>query len=308
MTGSAAPRRIPLSLKLLYTAFMAVLIPVYLYHYGPTNFLYYCDVAAVMTLLALWLESPLLAAAALIGIFLPQLLWQIDFFAEAVGLHLTGLTGYMFDARRPIYLRFLSFFHFWLPFLLIYIVWRLGYDRRGLLVWTLLAWLLMPVCYFLMPLPGYYFDRKELPVLGATTVGLLATGPREGPAVTASALLAARLDVNMPRNINSVRGFSDYQEQAFLHPHLYFALMMVILPLGILLPTHLLFRWLLQPRHRATQITKEPAALAGGEPPSAAGFRPRESDHYFLSLGAGAGGAGGAGRVKSMLNQSLDRT
>ena len=38
-----AARRIPLWLKLAYTAFMAVLVPVYLRNYGPTNFLYFCD-------------------------------------------------------------------------------------------------------------------------------------------------------------------------------------------------------------------------------------------------------------------------
>jgi hypothetical protein len=29
--------RVPLWLKLAYTAFMAMLVPVYLYYYGPTN-------------------------------------------------------------------------------------------------------------------------------------------------------------------------------------------------------------------------------------------------------------------------------
>jgi hypothetical protein len=34
-----AEARIPLWLKLAYTAFMAVLVPVYWWNYGPTNFL-----------------------------------------------------------------------------------------------------------------------------------------------------------------------------------------------------------------------------------------------------------------------------
>ena len=41
VTLTASTRLIPLWIKLLYTAFMAVLIPVYLHHYGPTNFLYF---------------------------------------------------------------------------------------------------------------------------------------------------------------------------------------------------------------------------------------------------------------------------
>ncbi|MFV0367317.1 MAG: hypothetical protein ACK5KM_02540, partial [Hyphomicrobiaceae bacterium] len=50
---------IPTWLKLAYTAFMAVLIPVYWYHYGPSNFLYFCDVALFVTLVGIWRESPL---------------------------------------------------------------------------------------------------------------------------------------------------------------------------------------------------------------------------------------------------------
>ena len=59
--------RIPLSVKLLYTLFVAVLVPVYLRTYGPTNFLYFCDIALFMTLAALWLESALLVSAAAVA-------------------------------------------------------------------------------------------------------------------------------------------------------------------------------------------------------------------------------------------------
>jgi hypothetical protein len=226
--GLPASRSLPLPLRLAYMAFMAVLIPVYLYHYGPTNFLYFCDVAAVMTLVALWWPSSLLASAALVGIFLPQLLWMADFFAELTGGHLTGLTGYMFDARRPFYLRFLSFFHFWLPLLLVYLVWRLGYDRRGVVLWTLLAWVLVTVCFFFMPPPGHYDDP------------------------------------NLPVNINYVYGLSDTESQRFLPAPAYFALLLVVLPVAIFLPTHLLFRWLIAPPPALTSaVPAAPPAPAG---------------------------------------------
>ena len=52
----------PWLLKVAFTAFMAVLVPVYLHEYGPTNFLYFCDVALLMTLVALWKEDPLWAS------------------------------------------------------------------------------------------------------------------------------------------------------------------------------------------------------------------------------------------------------
>ena len=54
--------RIPLAVKVLYTAFTAVMVPVYLKDYGPTNFLYFCDVAVLMTLVAVWTEKSLWAS------------------------------------------------------------------------------------------------------------------------------------------------------------------------------------------------------------------------------------------------------
>ncbi|HET8644043.1 MAG TPA: hypothetical protein VFO85_01065, partial [Vicinamibacteria bacterium] len=59
-------QRIPLAVKLIYTAFMAVLVPYYWMAYGPTNFLFFCDIALFFALAALWLESPLLASMPLV--------------------------------------------------------------------------------------------------------------------------------------------------------------------------------------------------------------------------------------------------
>src|SRR5439155_4734458 len=49
---------------------------------------------------------------------------------------------------------FLSFFHFWLPFLLAWLVWRVGYDRRGVLLWIGITWALLTVCYAYLPPPS----------------------------------------------------------------------------------------------------------------------------------------------------------
>ena len=104
--------RIPLWFKLAYTAFMAVLVPNYWMNYGPTNFLYFCDVALFFTLAALWLESPLLASMPAIGILLPQTFWCVDYLAGLFGIRVFGMTGYMFDAKIPLFTRGLSFFHY----------------------------------------------------------------------------------------------------------------------------------------------------------------------------------------------------
>src|SRR5271170_5210274 len=104
--------RLPLAIKLAFTAFMAVLVPVYWARYGPTNFLYFCDLALFLTLAAIWLENALLASMAAVGIILPQiLLWCGDFAAHLIGIKFNGMTDYMFDANRSLFLRGLSFFH-----------------------------------------------------------------------------------------------------------------------------------------------------------------------------------------------------
>jgi hypothetical protein len=203
-TSSASPvRRVPLWLKVVYTAFMAMLIPAYWYHYGPTNFLYFCDVAILITLVAIWIESPLLVSMCAVGLLLPQTYWVIDFLANLFGVSLTGMTDYMFNAQSPLFLRGLSLFHGWLPFLLVYLVWRLGYDRRALVSWSVLAWALLILCFVLMP------------------------PPRSDPGLT-------------PVNINYVFGMSDFKPQAWVSPHVWFAGLMIGLPLLVFLPTHLL--------------------------------------------------------------------
>lgn len=153
------PSRIPLWVKLLYTGFMAVLIPTYWYYYGVTNFLYFCDIALFLALAAIWLESPLLASIPCVGILVPQVLWCVDFMVTFCGGRFVKMTDDMFEAERSLFLRGLSFFHYWLPFLLVFLVWRLGYDRRAFLGWTLLAWVLMLFSYAYMPAPP--IDKKH---------------------------------------------------------------------------------------------------------------------------------------------------
>lgn len=112
-----------------------------------------------MTLVGIWLESPLLLSSALVGIFLPQMLWVIDFIVEVASrtgmigqVRFTEMTSYMFEP--PYFLRFLSFFHFWLPFFLAWLVWRVGYDGRGLPTWMGIMWVLVTICYVWMPPPS----------------------------------------------------------------------------------------------------------------------------------------------------------
>ena len=106
-TAALSPRhRLPLALKLLYTAFLAVLVPVYWDAYGALNFLYLCDIALLLTLVAVWTESPLPAGMAAIGIVGPQLIWLADFLWRGLtGGHIVDLTEYMFDSSIPLFAR-----------------------------------------------------------------------------------------------------------------------------------------------------------------------------------------------------------
>jgi hypothetical protein len=74
------------------------------------------------------------------------------------------MTDYMFDSHRSLFLRGLSLFHGWLPFLLLFLVIRLGYDRRALLAWTSLAWGAILISYFFLPAPGATLTNPLAPV------------------------------------------------------------------------------------------------------------------------------------------------
>lgn len=137
-------------IKVLYTLFLCVLVPVYWIHWGPRNFLWFSDIALLATAVALWLESSLLASMMTLAIALPELAWNADFFGRlATGRHVLGLSGYMFDARKPLFLRALSLFHVVLPVLLLWTVFRLGYDARAWALQTVTALVILPVTYVL---------------------------------------------------------------------------------------------------------------------------------------------------------------
>ncbi len=136
--------------KALYTLFLCVLVPVYWTHWGPKNFLWFSDIALLVTGAALWLENPMLASMMALAIALPELAWNADFFGRLLtGRQIFGLSGYMFDPRKPLFLRALSLFHIVLPVVLLWMVSRLGYDRRAWALQTVLALIVLPVTYWL---------------------------------------------------------------------------------------------------------------------------------------------------------------
>ena len=204
----ANTNRIPLWLKIAYSGFLAVMIPVYWFHYGPTNFLYFCDVALLLTLVGIWRENALLISMPAVGILIPQALWCTDFLVQLCGGKLTGMTGYMFDESHSLFLRGLSLFHGWLPFLLFYLVRKLGYDPRALAAWSMLAFVLCLIAFFLLPPAG-----------------------------------AVLPDPQTPRNVNYVFNLlSDDKLQTLLPPLAYLGAWIMTLTGIVFVPTHFLLK------------------------------------------------------------------
>ena len=144
--------RLPLWLKISWTVWVLGWIPLYWRQYGVQNFLYFCDIGNILIALGLWLESPLIFSWQAAGLLLFQTLYTIDLIgALLTGHHLIGGTEYMFDAHVPLFIRLLSLFHVVTPPLLLWAIWRLGYDRRGWEFQTLLTWIIVPINYFWRP-------------------------------------------------------------------------------------------------------------------------------------------------------------
>lgn len=203
----APPRKIPLAAKVAASVFLGLLVPIYWHTYGPTNFLWFCDAALILTVVGMWRENSLLISMCAVGILLPQSLWLADFGGHLLGIRLLGLTGYMFDARLPLYTRGLSLFHGWLPLLLVWLLVRLGYDKRALSAWSGMAAGLVFVCYLFTPPAGAHLSNPNIPI-----------------------------------NLNYLYGFNDQRPQTWLNQNLYVILWLGVLWLIAFLPTHLALR------------------------------------------------------------------
>jgi hypothetical protein len=148
MSVLQAKRTIPLWLKMSWTLFLIVWTPLYWQHYGPENFLWFCDLANFLIALSLWIESPLILSSQGVSILVVQLCWTLDVAGRLVfGDHFIGGTEYMFVPDIPLGIRLLSLFHIITPLLVLWAIRRIGYDRRGWILQTGIAWIILAVCY-----------------------------------------------------------------------------------------------------------------------------------------------------------------
>ena len=144
--------RIPLWLKVGWTLWLIVWVPIYWRQYGAQNFLFFCDIGNILIGIALWLESPLIFSWVACGLLIFQSLYIVDLAGALLAhRHLIGGTEYMFDPHLGPAIRLLSLFHVATPPLFLWAIWRLGYDPRGWKLQTLMTWVVIPVNFFWRP-------------------------------------------------------------------------------------------------------------------------------------------------------------
>ncbi|MFY9791221.1 MAG: hypothetical protein WAJ99_08545 [Candidatus Sulfotelmatobacter sp.] len=144
--------RIPLWLKVVWTACVIAWVPLYWRQYGSQNFLFFCDLGNLFIVAALWLESALIFSWQATGLLVFQILFTIDLAVALLsGRHLIGGTEFMFDPQVPLPIRLLSLFHVVTPPLLLWAIHRVGYDPRGWKYQTLTTWIVVPINYLWRP-------------------------------------------------------------------------------------------------------------------------------------------------------------
>jgi hypothetical protein len=189
---------VPRWLKIAWTVWLIVWVPVYWRQYGAQNFLYFCDIGNILIGIGLWLESPLIFSWTACGLLLFQTLFTIDLAgALLTHRHIIGGTEYMFDPGLPLFVRLLSLFHVVTPPLLLWTIWKLGYGARGWKLQTLMTWMVVPINYFWRP----------------------------------------ELDVNWARGLF-------FHEQQMIPGWIYLLTYLIVVPLIVYWPTHLLLKWL----------------------------------------------------------------
>ena len=151
-------RGIPLPAKAVLTALLLVWAAVYWRGYGPANFLWFCDLANFLIVAALWAPSPLLLSSQAVSVVVAQIVWSVDLASRLLsGHHPIGATEHLFDPTVALSLKVASLFHVVVPAVVIWCLARVGYDRRGWLLQTAIAWIVLPASYQVGPASNINF-------------------------------------------------------------------------------------------------------------------------------------------------------
>ena len=139
---------VPYGLKISYYAFMALMFPVYITHYPLANFFNLCQVHLFLVLVSFLTDTHFFISMSALGISFIQFFWCLDLICETLGIHFIGGTKYMYDTSYPLYLRSISLFHAWFPFFLLYLIKKVGYDKRALYPQFILSYSLCLLSYY----------------------------------------------------------------------------------------------------------------------------------------------------------------
>jgi hypothetical protein len=141
----------PLWIKFTAILFLCVFIVTNWSNYGLLVFLWFSCIGLIGAVLALWLESRILASMMLLmTIVADEVAWGGDFlFRLLVGWHPLGATRYMFDQRISMFVRAISFYHLVVPVLLVWMVYKLRYDPRAFAAQTLFCTVILMFSYTL---------------------------------------------------------------------------------------------------------------------------------------------------------------
>ncbi|MGD8894548.1 MAG: hypothetical protein PVJ73_00790 [Acidobacteriota bacterium] len=163
---------------------MSVYVPSYALAYGFANFLFLCNLAVILAAVGIWTCNRLLLSSQAVGILLVGVVWTADVVSRLLtGSHAIGGTEYMWDPQWPPFTRLLSLYHVILPVLLVIVLRRVGYDRRGYLLQSAIAILGVVVGRFFGPVANIN-DAFVDPILKRTW-----GGPVTHIAVVAGALV-----------------------------------------------------------------------------------------------------------------------
>jgi len=144
---------------------LAVWVPTYWVTWGWQNFLLFCDVAVILTCVGIWFGNSLLLSSQVVTLIF-NLAWLADLlWFSATRTPLFGGTDYMWDARFPLWVRLISFFHLALPVVQFQALRRTGYDPRGWKLQSAITAGLMLVCLALRPEKNLNYIYSE-PIFG----------------------------------------------------------------------------------------------------------------------------------------------
>jgi hypothetical protein len=149
---STSQRAIPTWVRYAALAWLIFWFITYWIYWGPSTFLFFCDLALILTCLGLFFENSLLVSTQALSSLVIDAAWALDAASRLLtGRHLIGGTEYLFDPSHPLWVRLITLYHLVLPFVLLWAIARLAYDRRALQYQSALALIVFIACRFSSP-------------------------------------------------------------------------------------------------------------------------------------------------------------